>query len=91
MGTTPLRRDPARQGTGKPSLIEVNSDCRKERSMDIYYVMGGLVLVILSAGAIYAYLESVKTADRLHSRGSKVMPADQAPSAPPPDPKPAAD
>ena len=52
-------------------------------------IIGVLSLGTLSAVAIFAYVSSVKTADRLHSNKRKSTLAADAPSTLPPGAKPA--
>jgi hypothetical protein len=57
--------------------------------MDTYSLIGILAFGTLGAVAVYAYLASVKTADRLHSNTKKSTLAADAPNSTPPGEKPA--
>jgi hypothetical protein len=55
----------------------------------MYTLIGVLAFGTMGAFAVFAYLSSVKTADRLHSNARKSTLAADAPSTLPPGEKPA--
>lgn len=56
--------------------------------MDTYSLIGILAFGTMGAFAVFAYISSVKTADRLHSNTRKSTLAADAPNAVPPGQKP---
>lgn len=56
--------------------------------MTVSTLIGVLAIGTLGAGAIFAYLSAVKTADRLHSNKRKSTLAADAPNSLPPGQKP---
>jgi hypothetical protein len=56
--------------------------------MDTYSLIGILAFGTMGAFAIFAYISSVKTADRLHSNTRKSTLAADAPNTVPPGQKP---
>lgn len=56
--------------------------------MDTGFLVAFLALMTIGAGAVFGYISSVRTAERLHSNTQKSTLAEDAPNSTPPGVKP---